>query len=150
MANSIDNAIARLQDIAIQCTIPNAGPSSTTLKAAPDYPIEDASALPISIAHLDSGDTNVDNASTARILPMIAVDFHFSRISMKNAYTQIDAVAQEFSQRLAGDPTLNGTISTIIFPVHWRVVPSQWDKITTQALIFNILVKLLANPTVST
>lgn len=150
MANDIDNAILRLQAIALQCTIPNSGPSSTALKAAPNYPIEDATALPIAIAHLSNGTASPDNASTARILPTVNVDFHFSRISLKNAYTQIDAVAQDFSQRLCGDPTLSGIISTIVFPVTFNVMPAQWDKITTQMLSFTIPMKLLKTPTAST
>ncbi len=150
MANDIDNAISRLQAIAIQCTVPNAGPGTTSLRAAPNYPLEDAAALPIAIAHLSLGTVSPDNATTARILPTVQVDFHFSRVSMKNAYTQIDAVAQDFSQRLCGDPSLNGTISTIVFPVEFSVTPAQWDKVTTQMLSFVIQIKILHNPTAST
>ena len=148
--SDIDDAISRLQAIALQCSIPSAGPSSTALKAAPAYPIEDATALPMAIACLTSGTASPDNASTARILPTVRVDFHFSRVSLKNAYAQADAVAQEFSQRLCGDPTLNGTVSTIIFPVNFTVSPAQWDKITTQMLSFTIPLKLLKTPTAST
>ena len=148
--SDIDDAISRLQAIALQCSIPSAGPASTSLKAAPAYPIEDATALPMAIACLTSGTASPDNASTARILPTVRVDFHFSRVSLKNAYTQADAVAQEYSQRLCGDPTLNGTVSTIVFPVNFTVSPAQWDKITTQMLSFTIPLKLLKTPTAST
>ena len=143
MPNNIDNAISRLQALALQCT-------SATIKAAPNYPIEDASVLPLAIAHLSTGEVNADNSNTARIKPTINVDFHFSRISLKNAYTQIDAIAQEFSARLCGDPTLNGTVSTIIFPISFSVSPTQWDKIITQMLTFTIPVKVLTNPQAST
>lgn len=143
MTNNIDNAIARLQAIALQCT-------STTIKAAPNYPAEDAMVLPLSIAYLASGSVSADNATDTRILPTINVDFHFSRLSMKNAYTQIDAIAQEFSQRLGGDPTLNGTVSTIVFPVTFSTGPTQWDKVITQMLRFVVPVKILQTPTAST
>ncbi len=149
MSNTVDDAISRLQAIALQCTIPN-GTSTTTLKSAPAYPMEDATALPLAIAHLASGTASPDNASTARILPTVNVDFHFSRISLKNAYAQVDAVAQDYSQRLCGDPTLNGVVSTIVFPVNFTVSPAQWDKITTQMLSFTIQLKLLKTPTAST
>lgn len=151
MANDIDNAVSRLQAIALQCNIPNASVSGTTLKLAPDYPVEDAMALPMSIAHLANGTFHPDNASTARILPIVYVDFHFSRQSIKLAYTQADAVAQEYAQRLCGDPTLNDTVSTIVFDeASFTVTPTMWDKIPTQMLRFTVPLKLLKTPTPST
>jgi len=135
----IDNAIARLQDIALSCT-------DTVVKSAPDYPIEDATSLPLVITHIISGTGTADNATTAHLDFTVNVDFHFSRVNIKDAYTRIDKIIPEYLQRLCGDPTLNGTIDTIVFPVSFAVSPAQWDTVTTQMVSFTVPIKTLENP----
>jgi hypothetical protein len=143
-ANAIDNAISRLQTLALRCT-------SVSIKSAPDYPVEDAGMLPLSIAYISSGELSVGEASTAAFIPVVLnVDFHFNRVSMKQAYQQIDQIAYEYGRRLAGDPTLNGKVDTIIYPVTYRAFPSTWDKVTTQLLQFSIPVKILDTPQATT
>lgn len=137
----IDNAISRLQELAII-----SGSSDNPIKFAPSTPVEDASVLPMAIAHLISGQTSNDNASTVRFQPTVAVDFHFSRLNMGRAYTDIDYTAVQFAKLLGGDPTLNGTIDTINFPVPFNISPAQWDKVTTQMLRFEVQFKTLENP----
>jgi hypothetical protein len=135
----VDSAIARMQDLVQACT-------SVTVKLAPDYPISDASMLPLSIAHLVEGSGQADTADQTRLLLTANVDIHFSRQSLKDAYQKIDAVAVEYLQRLAGDPTLNGTIDTIVFPVTFSVTPAQWDNVQTQMITFVIPFKELTTP----
>ena len=130
--SDIDNAIARLQDLALACT---------DIKHAPDYPIEDAGALPVSIAHIKSGQASADDATAYRALDVIAVDFHFARISLKDAYTRINRLIPEFRARLTGDPTLNGSVDTLVFPVTYEASPAQWDSVTTQMVSFAVTVK---------
>ena len=136
---SVDAAIQRLQAIALECT-------GVTIKHAPDYPIEDAAVLPFSIAHLTDGTFQADNASTVRFLPTVAVDFHFSRVSLANAYAQIDAIALEYPRRLGADPTLGGAVDTIVFPASFTVSAADWDRVTTLLLRFSIPLKTLENP----
>ena len=137
--SSIDTAITRLQALALSST-------DLTIRAAPSYPVSDAGVLPIAIAHLVSGEAQAISADLFEVFPTVNVDFHFSRISFKQAYTEIDACAVEYLRRLAGDPTLNGAVDTIVFPVTFTVVPTQWDSIETQMLTFSIRIKTLENP----
>ena len=137
--SAVDLAIERLQDLALAST-------DVTIKAAPDYPVSDAGVLPISIAYLSSGEADCMESSTVRFFPSVNVDFHFSSISLKNAYTQINACAAEFARRLGGDPTLDGSVDTITFPVSFIVGPAQWDSITTMLLRFTIPLKTLESP----
>ena len=96
----------------------------------------------MAIAHLSSGEADtISDWAQGRY--NINVDFHFSRTSLKQAYTQIDACAEEFIRRLAGDPSLNNTIDTIIFPITFVVTPTQWDSIETQMLSFTIPIKAM-------
>jgi hypothetical protein len=135
----IDAAIQRLQAISLACT-------GVKIKHAPDKPVDDAAVLPFSIAHLTEGTASADNATTLRFLPIVAVDFHFSRISLKQAYSQIDLIAREYPRRLAADPTLGGAVDTITFPISFSVAAAEWDRVTTLVLRFSIPLKTLENP----
>lgn len=143
MANAIDNAIARIQDIALAMT-------GITLKSAPDYPIEAPDPLPFGAAYLTGGEFRVTNATMHHNFPNIRVEFHFSRVNLKQAYQQINAVALEFPKRIAGDPTLNNTITTVLagieHPIPYEVRPFEWGQIATQMLAFTIPLKTLQAP----
>lgn len=140
---TVDTAIARLQDIALAIT-------STPIKSAPDFPIEDATSLPLVITHLANGEATADNASTAHLDLVLNVDFHFARLSIKDTYQRIDLMVPEYLRRLCGDPTLAGTVDTIVFPVPFAVAPAQWDTITTQMVSFTVQIKTLEAPMVTT
>lgn len=135
---TILSAIQRLQVLALA--------SDADMKIAPDTPIEDASALPMSIAHLAEGEGTASNSTTLRFEPVINVDFHFNRTWLKQAYTQIDNVALAYMARLAGDPTLAGAVDTIQFPVSFTVGAVEYDKVTTMMLRFSVPVKTLETP----
>lgn len=133
----IDTAIARLQVLALACS---------DIKKAPDYPIEDAGVLPLAIAHLVSGTGIETNATTMQIEPVVNIDFHFARVNIKDAYTRINRLIPEYLERLGGDPTLNGAVDTIQFPVTFSVSPAQWDTVITQMVSFAVSFKTLETP----
>jgi len=143
-ATTIDNAIARLQDLVQECT-------TLTIKSAPDYPIENADPFPMSVAYLSAGDFEFTNASMTRIFPVLTLEIHFSRVNIKNAYQNINAIALELPRRLAKDPTLNGTVSTMIATkdqrARWEVAPFDFGKVQSQMLKFEIPFKTLQTPT---
>ncbi len=136
----IDDAITRLQYHALAIT-------GTTVRGAPPYPVEDATVLPLAIAYISDGTGSIDDSTTARLLLTVKVDFHVNRISMKSAYTELNAIIPEYLKRLAGDPTLNGKVDTIVFPVSFQVMPAQWDRITTQMASFQVPLKFRETPT---
>jgi hypothetical protein len=149
-AMSVDSAIARLQDISQALT-------GVTIKSAPDYPIENEEPLPMSVAYLSGGSYEAVNKTTIKYLPKVNVEFHFSRINLKQAYQQINSVALEFSQRLQGDPTLNTTVQTIygagddsipfsVRPFIWRESTKTTSAFATQMLLFEITLKTLESP----
>ena len=140
MPKSLDGAIQRLQALALAST-------DVTIKAAPSYPVEDSAMLPLSIAHIGLGEFTAEDASSTRHISSIFVDVHFSLNSLKAAYTQIDLFIQEYLKRLAGDPTLNGTVDTIVFPVSYSVAPMEYDMLTTVGPRIIVPVKLRENPT---
>jgi hypothetical protein len=137
----VDSAISRLAALALACSS-----SDVTIKFAPEKPVDDATTLPLVISHIISGQGVASNSTTLQFEPVIAVDFHFSRISLRQAYTEINAVVPAYMNRLAGDPTLSGSVDTIQFPVTYEVTPADWDKVTTQMLRFSVSVKTLETP----
>jgi hypothetical protein len=151
MTNSINNAIARIQDISLAMT-------SVKIKSAPDFPIENIDPLPMSVAYLAGGRAQAVNASTVNFFPNVNVEFHFNRLNLKQAYQQINAVALEFSKRICGDVNLQGIVDTAItsedssFP--FTVRPYNWGKphgsnvdFFTQMLLFELSLKIIEVPT---
>jgi hypothetical protein len=133
----IDDAISELQSLALECN---------GIRNAPDYPVESAGSLPLVITHLVAGEATADNASTARLLNTVNVDFHFARVNIKDCYQRIDTLVPEYLKLLCGHPTLNGKIDTIIFPVSFAVSPAQWDNVITQMVSFTVQLKTLETP----
>jgi len=135
----LDDAIVKLQAHALAL-------ATITVRGAPSYPTEDATVLPLAIAHVANGTGQADESTTCRMLVNLKVDFHVSRQTMKGAYTQINLIIPEFLERLAGDPTLGATVETIVFPVSFEVSPVQWNTIPTQMVSFTVPVKYRESP----
>lgn len=142
---TLAGSISRLQSLALQ--------SSSDLKYAPDYPVDDAAVFPFCIAHLKSGTGQPDDSSNVRELYVIGVDFYVSRQSLKKAYQQLGAFAETFQQRLAGDPTLNANCQTVDFTnsaAPFNVRAGTWNKIPAIVAMFDIQIKIFATPLAST
>lgn len=137
----IDDAIKRIQDLALKCT---------DIRTAPDLPIEDATSLPLVITHIREGEATAGDSTYAKCSWVVNVDFHFSRTQVRDAYKRIDTVVPEFVKYLAGDPTLNGKVDTIQFPVTFAVLPADWNGIITQMVSFRVPFKTLETPSTST
>ena len=137
----IDDAILQLQTHALALSTP-----SQKIKSAPAHPVNDANVLPLAIAHIIEGSGQADEATTARLLLTVGVDFHLSRVTLKHAYSEIDKIVPEFLQRLAGDPTLGGKVDTIVFPVTFTVTPADWGSVITQAVFFRVPLKFREDP----
>jgi len=136
---TIDTAIQRIQTLALA--------SSSDMKLAPDKPITNAATLPVSLAHIGAGQFTAANSTTNVFLPNIMVSFYFNQSWLKTALTQIDAVVPAFANRLAGDPTLNGTVDTIVFPVTWTdLSPAELGGIDCLMVEFTIPIKTLETP----
>lgn len=130
----IDNAILKLQAHAL--AIPD-------INAAPAHIVEDSMVMPMSLAYIASGEGSVDGRGTCRLILTVNVDIHFSRLSLTMAYQQMQSLIPTYLQRLAGDPTLGGTVDTIIFPVTCMVMPYEWSQSVTEMVRFSVPLKFL-------
>jgi hypothetical protein len=137
-------AIQRVNALALAMT-------SVTIKSAPDYPIENADPFPMVITYLQGGTLEFGTADTLYLFPTLAVEFHFSRVNLQETYRQINLVVPEFSKRLAGDPTLNGNVSTVQAgddnPLAFSVRPFEWGSVKSQMVLFTLPYKVMETPT---
>jgi hypothetical protein len=139
----IDDAIQRLQEHALACSY-----GEGRVKYAPDYPVDSAAVLPMSIAHFGGGEFTAMNATTCQFMPNVFVDFHFNRSVLATAYRQIDAVVLDFAKRLSGDPTLGDVVDTIVFPVAFSEPQAiEYNTIQTLMIRFTVPLKTLETPT---
>jgi hypothetical protein len=76
----------------------------------------------------------------------INVDVHVPRSDLKTTYQKINQFVVEFMRRVAGDPTLNSTIDTVVFPISFTVNPLSWGQVETIAVQFVIPIKDLTTP----
>jgi len=149
MSNAIDDAVARIQALALAST-------DIEIKSAPDYPIESVDPLPMVASYHAGGQAHLSNKTMFHNFPEIMVEFHVSRINLQQMAAQINAIAYEFPRRLAGDPTLNGTVKTIVMtedrPLTYNSRPFVWgqegdrNRVQTQVLLFVVPIKLLPTP----
>jgi hypothetical protein len=136
---SLDAAIIRLQYHAQSST-------DVQIRLAPDYPTENAAMLPISLAYFQQGEAQADTADQTRLLLTAYVDIHFPRADLKTTYSRINKSVMEYMRRIAGDPTLNGSIDTVVFPITFQVLPTQWGQVETIMVQFSVQMKTLTTP----
>ena len=132
--SDIDDVITRLQTLALLS-------ADVTVKSAPQTPPESAAVLPLSVAWISGGQWEAVTYGDVKMILNIRVDIHVSRTNNKSAFTQINGIIPDFMKRLAGDPSLNGEASTIVFPATVEVSPAEWKNIQTRMAAFTIPVK---------
>lgn len=156
--SSIDDAIARIQDIALALnTLTDVAGNSIALANAADYPVENIPPFPACVSYLGGGDFMLTNASIHHNFPVVNVEFHLSRVNIRQSFMQVNQIAVEFPQRLAGDPTLNGKVVTVVGgsdsritytvrPFTWREQSGTQAAVISTMLLFNVPIKLLKSP----
>ena len=132
--SDIDDVITRLQTLALLS-------ADVTINSAPQTPPESASVLPLSVAWISGGDVTAVAYGDVKMILTIRVDIHVSRTNNKSAFTQINGIIPDFMKRLAGDPSLNGEASTIVFPATIEVSPAEWNSVQTLMAAFTIPIK---------
>ena len=131
----IDDTITRLQQLALLS-------AEVSVKSAPQTPPESAAVLPLSVAWISGGIVEAVAYGDVKMILNIRVDIHVNLKTLKSAYTQINGIIPDFMRRLAGDPSLNGEVSTVVFPVNVEVSPMKWNNQDTLMAAFTVPVKV--------
>jgi len=134
---TVATALTRLRALASGCT-------SVTIKSVPVTPKENIDPLPMAVVRIESLTGHVENMALYCLVTAV-VEFHFSRVNIKQSYEQSDAIFVEFMQRLGGDPTLGGAVSTIQVsresPVQANAGVTEWQDVTTRTIQFLVTFK---------
>lgn len=134
---SVSTALARLRALASGCT-------SVVIKSVPNTPKENIDPLPMAIVRIESLTGHVENTALYLLVTAV-VEFHFSRVNIKQSYEQSDAIFVEYMQRLGGDPTLGGAVSTVELsraqPVQANAGVTEWQDTTTRVVQFLVTFK---------
>lgn len=136
---TISGAIVRLQELIVSA----AAASNYVIRSAPDNPIQDAGALPLSLAYISAANGGAEDATWNLTRYTITMQVHFNATSLKNVYSQVNAIVPGFIRRISGDPKLSGNVDTIIFPVDCTIGTSNFDGVPTIAAEFAITVKVI-------
>lgn len=89
------------------------------VKQAPDYPPESMSQFPFGLAYLRDGNATFE-AGWIKDVYTIVCELHFARQVLPADIAKAMPYNRLMLTALHGDPTLNGTVDTIISPVEWR------------------------------
>ena len=136
----IDTSITQLQVLALACT---------GIKSAPVYPTESGTVFPQVLAYISSGTGQADNATDVRLIFNVTVSAAFLVNNLRDTYAQINLFIPEYLKRLAGDPTLNSSVSTIVYPVQFSIVSSVFNNQPIEAVNFILPMKFKETPTVT-
>lgn len=133
-------AIQRIQNISQAST-------DITIQFAPDAPVPDAMVSPFTIAYIDDGEFTEANATDARFMVKVNVDAYFNMVNLPQSFKNMDLFTYEFMRRLGGDPTLDGNVQTIIFPVLiGKPTSTTWGSSQFLRKTFTITIHTLETP----
>jgi hypothetical protein len=101
------DAIARVQAVAL---------GLSGVKEAPQYAPESINQYPFALSYFQTGETTFE-AGWMKAVYTLSCELHFSRQSLPTAIQKAAPYHNLMLAALQSDPTLNGTVDTIISPV---------------------------------
>lgn len=134
----IDSAITRIRELVLLCT---------DINSAPAYPTEAVTTIPQALTWIGEGSVSADNATTVRLLYTLKCNIYFAATDLGRAFQQINTFIPEFSKRLAGDATLNASVSTIVYPALFSVGAQEHAGVPYEVVTFSIPIKIMETPT---
>ena len=106
---TLQDAIEAIQDVAL---------TLSGVKEAPDYPTEAMNQFPFVVTYAASG-TWERESDWKKGLHTIFAEIHVSRELLPRAIAQTMPYAETFPNALLNDPTLNGTVDTIVGEIRY-------------------------------
>jgi hypothetical protein len=115
------------------------------IREAPAILTEVPQVFPCARAYPWEGEWATLSAGTKRGRQTIALDVHVARRDMRYDMAQVYPFVDTIGEVLAENPTLSGTVQTIMYPVTWSMRSFQWDQsgqVITLGFRFLIPVKM--------
>lgn len=89
------------------------------IKEAPDEPPESMAQFPFVVTYPASGQVFPETAGARQDVATVFTEIHLSRQLLPRAVADALGYHESFPSALIANPTLNGQVSTIVFPVRW-------------------------------
>lgn len=116
------------------------------IKSAPEQPPESSSAFPFGIVYPDSGQIEAEYSFTSKAIHNLAIEVHFNRSNLPQAVKEMVPVITLIKQALIEDPTLAGTVDTIVATsenrIEYTVINADYAGVQTLVLRFVVTVKV--------
>lgn len=132
MTKGIDEATTQLQTYA----------KSAGCKSAPAEPTEQMGIFPFAVSYPARGTFQADDASSGRDLHTIFTEVHVNRNLIVQAVDYAKTILEAFAQLIKQNPTLNGTVDTVVYPFIYTFGRLEWGSIQTIGFRFEITVKV--------
>ena len=133
MSQSIVGAVANIQAKAL---------SLTGILAAPANPPEGSGVLPFSVCYPRSGELESGSAGWGNGLHTLVCELHFSRVNLPAAVATATPFIESFMAKLANDPTLGGTVSTVRNNIRYTFGKLEWGTDENIGIQFEIDIKI--------
>lgn len=112
--------------------------------AAPDAPPEAINQFPFSVCYAADGQVGSNDATFKTGLHTLICEIHFTRQSLPSAITQATPYIESMTNALLKDPTLAGTVSTIVGDITYTFGYLDWGGLAEVHLgpQFRVTVKM--------
>lgn len=134
--STIQDAIAAIQDVA---------GGLTNMKEAPDYAPDSINVFPFTVSYPERGRWGGLGGKTAKTgIHTIVSEIHVARPDLPSAIQSAIGFCETFPNALLADPTLAGTVQTIVDEVTYEFMGFEYAGIKTVGWQFRITVKQIS------
>lgn len=131
---SLQAAIAQLQTYAL---------TLAGVKTAPAYAPDGVGPFPFVVSYPGEGEWTPEDASGKRNLHRIKTEIHVARAGdLPKALEAVIPYNELFGNKICANPTLAGTVATVVFPITYTFGPMAWGGVQTIGYRFTIPIKI--------
>jgi hypothetical protein len=112
------------------------------IRNAPDYPPDALNAFPFAVCYVSSGTWQFGPADDRKGLHTITLQVHWARKDLARDVAKAMVLAETIPDALLRNPTLAGTVDTIVQPIAYTFGPLAWGGVDTIGFDFKIPVKI--------
>ena len=115
------------------------------MREAPTDPPEQPHVFPFAICTPFEGEWSGQSGAWKKGLQTVVLDIHVARKDLSRDMQKLADYEDAVPNILLANPTLNGTVDTIVPPIYWRLLTFSWDKAGTLLTIgfrFTVTVKM--------
>ena len=117
----------------------------TGMREAPTDAPEQPHVFPFAICAPAEGEWTGLQVAWKQGLQTVSLDIHVARKDLPRDIQKLADFEDAVPNILIANPTLNGTVDTIVYPIRWRLVTFSWDQmgqVKTIGFRFLITVKM--------